>query len=80
MKFDQEASRPDQIKSESVRPDRIDPTQANASQRALIEPRYFVAVFGDPGNPPEKDLVESGRYISGPKICPVPAAAGRTGC
>jgi hypothetical protein len=34
------------------------------------ETRYFVAVFGDPGNPPDKDLVESGRYIPDPKYAP----------
>jgi hypothetical protein len=36
----------------------------------MNEPKYFVAVFGDPGNPPEKDLVESGRYIPDPKYAP----------
>jgi hypothetical protein len=38
--------------------------------------RYFVAVFGDPGNPPDKDLVESGRYIPDPKYAPFPVSPG----
>ena len=29
----------------------------------MTSPRYFVAVFGDPGDPPEKDPVESGTYV-----------------
>lgn len=32
--------------------------------------RYYVAVFGDPGDPPEKDPVESGRYEPDPKYAP----------
>lgn len=32
--------------------------------------RYYVGVFGDPGNPPEKDLVDSGRYIPDPRYAP----------
>jgi hypothetical protein len=38
--------------------------------------RYFVAVFGDPGNPPNKDLVESGRFIPHPKYAPFPVSPG----
>jgi hypothetical protein len=32
--------------------------------------QYYVAVFGDPGNPPEKDPVESGRYIPDAQYAP----------
>jgi hypothetical protein len=32
--------------------------------------QFYVAVFGDPGNPPEKDPVESGRYVPDPRYAP----------
>src|SRR5256885_1583782 len=32
--------------------------------------QYYVAVFGDPGNPREKDPVDSGRYIPDPRYAP----------
>lgn len=32
--------------------------------------RYYVAVFGNPGNPRKKDPVESGRYVPDPRYAP----------
>src|SRR6185312_11439815 len=39
------------------------------NSRVANHPRYFVAVFGDPGDPPDKDLVKSGRYTSSGTVC-----------
>lgn len=36
----------------------------------LREPRYFIAIFGDPVGPPLKDKIEDGRYIPHPDYWP----------
>jgi hypothetical protein len=38
-------------------------------------PRYFVAIFGDP-QAPDKSLVESGKYDPDPRYAPFPTAPG----
>lgn len=42
---------------------------------AMIPPKYFLAVFGDP-KPPEKDTIESGVYHPDPKFAPFPPEPG----